>query len=136
MTTDSIQIKRIGDIEDFLNYGLYLLKFKTKIYIGAAWDDTIEERRQGHINKSIIGTTPKDKQLRDEGGCEMQVLYKLPKSNMSSRKRKKLIRLLEDYLIYKSGKSIINQLLDVDVVDETLVAYKKIISEYMLNCQY
>ncbi len=136
MKTNTIEIKRDGNIEDFHNYGLYLLRFETKIYIGCAYDETIESRRQGHISKSITGTTPKDKQLRDEGGCIMEVLYKLPNARCSVSKRKKLIKQIESYLIYKTGHSILEQLLDIDIVDETLNAYKEIISTYMLNSQY
>lgn len=136
MTNNNIEILRKGNIEDFCNYGLYLLRFKHKIYIGCAYDETIESRRQGHISKSINGTTPKDKQLREEGGCSMEVLYKLPNARCSAAKRKKLIKQLESYLIYKSGHSILEQLLDINVVDENLGAYKEIISNYMLNSQY
>lgn len=136
MTNNDVKIEKIGNFEDFQNYGLYLLRFKTKIYIGCAYDETIEGRRKSHILHCVNGTTPKDKQLRDEGGCKMEVLYILPKPRCSKEKRKKLINQLESYLIYKSGHSILEQLLDIDVLDETLLAYKEIISEYMLNSQY
>lgn len=136
MRTSDIEIIRKGNIEDFHNYGLYALCFKNKIYVGCAYDETIEKRRIGHIAKCIEGTTPKDKQLRDEGGCTMEVLYILPKSRCSKEKKKKLIKQLESYIIYKVGHSIVEELIDVDVVDETLLNYKDIISEYMLNSQY
>lgn len=136
MINNDIKIEKEGNFEDFQNYGLYILRFKAKIYIGCAYDETIAQRIKEHVLHSVNGTTPKDKQLRDEGGCKAEVLYILPKPRCSVSKRKKLIKQLESYLIYKCGHSILEQLFDIDVVDETLLAYKEIISEYMLNSQY
>lgn len=135
MKPSDILIKKKGSSEDFYKYGLYLLRFKKKVYIGCAFDETIDARLKAHRNNSITGTTPKDRQLREEGECTAEVLYFLNR-NLSRNRRKKLIMLIEDYLIYKCGHNILEQLLDVDILDETLVKYKDIISAYMLNSQY
>ena len=134
MTPSDIIIEKKGNFKDYHNYGIYLLRFKTKVYIGCAYDQTLEERSREHIAKSITGTTPKDKQLRDEGGCVMEILYLSP--NKRAKDRKKLLRHIERYLIYKAGKSIIDQLIEVDIVDDTLKSFKDEISQYLLNYQY
>ena len=135
MVTKDIQITRIGNVEDFQEYGVYLLTFKNKLYVGCAYDETIEDRRKSHIKDSISGKTPKDAQLREEGGCSMEVLYTIP-THIAKNKRKKLIKLVENYLIFKCGQSIIEQLIDVKVIDDSLTNFKDILADFMLNSQY
>lgn len=132
---NNITINQISN-ENYDNFGIYILIFEESFYIGCAWNNTFYERLKTHIKDALTGTTNKDKQLREEGKCDMDILYILPNPRMSKHRKEKLIKKIENYFIYLGGKFVLEELIHQKIDQEDLSELKSIIMRVMLNYQY
>lgn len=135
---NKVTISKLDNDEDYYGYGIYLLEFKNKFYIGKASKQTFEDRRKQHEQKAYTETCDKAMQLREEGGCNMSILYKFKNSRISNKKRECIITLIENYLIYRGCCFAFEELYEIPS-DDLHVDFHKFKNELkilMLNTQY